>query len=89
MDSMSHDMKRKEIQIKELQSRLDSGDGCKYNKKKNSSKVERNFVLSGMRKKKRKIYENVVFIVVTRAAAVHAVYAILKNLGFSSWLFGR
>ncbi|XP_043282570.1 serine/threonine-protein kinase Genghis Khan isoform X2 [Venturia canescens] len=27
LDSMSHDMKRKEIQIKELQSRLDSGDG--------------------------------------------------------------
>ncbi|XP_058807394.1 serine/threonine-protein kinase Genghis Khan isoform X2 [Phymastichus coffea] len=27
LDSMSHEMKRKEIQIKDLQSRLDSGDG--------------------------------------------------------------
>lgn len=27
---MSHELKRKDMQIKELQARLDTGDGCKY-----------------------------------------------------------
>jgi hypothetical protein len=27
---LSHDMKAKEVQIKELQSKLESGEGCKY-----------------------------------------------------------
>jgi hypothetical protein len=27
---LSHDMKGKEVQIKELQSKLESGEGCKY-----------------------------------------------------------
>lgn len=26
---MSHELKRKDIQVKELQARLDTGDGCK------------------------------------------------------------
>lgn len=29
LDNLSHDVKRKESQVKELQSRLDSGEGCK------------------------------------------------------------
>lgn len=29
MDNLAHDVKRKESQVKELQSRLDSGEGCK------------------------------------------------------------
>lgn len=28
-ESLSHELKRKEMQIKELQGRIDSGDGCK------------------------------------------------------------
>lgn len=27
---MSHELKRKDMQVKELQARLDTGDGCKY-----------------------------------------------------------
>lgn len=80
---MSHEIKRKEIQIKELQTRLDSGDGCKYKK----NRINDSTALCGMSKKR--VYENVVFIVVTRAAAIHAVYVILKHLRFSSWLFWR
>ncbi|KAL1124457.1 hypothetical protein AAG570_001083, partial [Ranatra chinensis] len=30
-DTVSHELKRKEVQIKELQGRIDSGDGCKSN----------------------------------------------------------
>lgn len=30
-DALVMDLKRKEKQIKDLQNRLDSGDGCKYN----------------------------------------------------------
>jgi len=30
LDTMSHELKRKDMQIKEMQARLDTGDGCKY-----------------------------------------------------------
>ncbi len=29
-DNMAHELKRKEINLKELQTRLETGDGCKY-----------------------------------------------------------
>lgn len=29
-EKLTHELKRKEMQIKELQSRLDSGEGCEY-----------------------------------------------------------
>lgn len=30
LDTMSHELKRKDMQVKELQARLETGDGCKY-----------------------------------------------------------
>lgn len=29
-ENLSHELKRKDMQIKELQGRIDSGDGCKF-----------------------------------------------------------
>lgn len=80
---MSHEMKRKEMQIKELQSRIDSTDGCKYNNNKNST-----FTIENNSKIHKTPYEQFIFIIVTQAALAHAVFVMWRHFNLSRCLFG-
>lgn len=72
---MSHEAKRKEIQIKELQGRLDTGDGCKYTSidntksKKDNSNICRSYFLGN----------KIISAVFIQTVAFHAVYIALKH----------
>ncbi|KAK0091664.1 hypothetical protein PV326_002890 [Microctonus aethiopoides] len=83
LDSMSHEMKRKEMQIKELQSRIDSTDGCKYNNNKNST-----FTIENNSKIHKTPYEQLLFIIITQAALAHAVFVMWRHFNLSRCLFG-
>lgn len=70
LDTMSHELKRKDMQVKELQARLDTGDGCKYISIDNVK-----------RKKCTKLYflyryRNIISILIIQVAVVHDVYLI-------------
>lgn len=76
LDSMSHDMKRKEIQIKELQSRLDSGEGCKYPTIDSSISDESSSSIVVVRPQS---YGNFISIVVVQAVIIHAIFVVCKH----------
>lgn len=82
LDSMSHEMKRKEIQIKDLQSRLDSGDGCKYQAIATSSGDETPSIVVQAQS-----YGKFMSIVVVQAAIIHAVFVVCKNFNLCHGLF--
>jgi hypothetical protein len=84
LDSMSHEMKRKEIQIKELQSRLDSGDGCKYQPIDSSSSDESPSIVV-----RPQSYGKFISIVVIQAAIIHAVFVVCKHFNLCHGLFRK
>lgn len=80
-DTLTHEIKRKEMQIKELQARLDTGDGCKYISY--STVTKRNFVKILLLR----FYKNSVRTIIIQTAAIHAVYVICKSFNLSRTLF--
>lgn len=72
LDTMSHELKRKDMQIKELQGRLDTGDGCKYTSIDNVKSEKCIKVRSLYR------YENIASTLVSQVAAVHVIYLICR-----------
>lgn len=69
------------MQIKELQARLDTGDGCKYisfNTKTNFLKI---LLL--------RFYKNSVSTIIIQTAAIHAMYVICKSFNLSYTVFRR
>jgi len=69
---MSHELKRKDMQVKELQARLDTGDGCKYTSIDNVKSKKCIKVRSLYR------YENIASTLVLQVATVHILYLICR-----------
>lgn len=84
IDSMSHETKRKEIQIKELQSRLDSGEGCKYPPIDCSISDENSSIV--VRPQSNGKFMS---IVVIQAAIIHAVFVVCKHFNLCHGLFRK
>lgn len=80
---MSHEAKRKEMQIKELQGRLDTGDGCKY------TSIDTTTDKSPSNLRRNRFFAKFMPLVVVQAAALHAVYAARKHFSLSRGLFGK
>lgn len=76
LDTMSHELKRKDMQVKELQARLDTGDGCKYTSIDNLESEKCTKVRSLHR------YGNIASTLVMQVAAVHVIYLICKCVDF-------
>lgn len=76
LDTMSHELKRKDMQVKELQARLDTGDGCKYTLIDNleSEKCTKVHLLHR--------YGNIASTLVMQVAAVHVIYLICTCVYF-------
>lgn len=75
---MSHELKRKDIQVKELQARLDTGDGCKYISIDN---------VEGERCTKSRLlhrYGNIASTLIMQVAAVHVIYVICRCINLYS-----
>lgn len=85
VDSMTHEVKRKEMQIKELQSRVETNDGCKYNTNSTFTTVESHTTS----KTKKSYIEKLIFVFITQTAAIHAVYVLLRHFNFSRWFIRR
>lgn len=71
-DTLTHEIKRKEIQIKELQARLDTGDGCKYisvNNARNNNSIKISLL---------RFCKFFVSTIIIQTAAIHAMYVICK-----------
>lgn len=82
-DTLTHEIKRKEMQIKELQARVDTGDGCKYISIDNITKK------SFVRTLYLRIYKNLVSTIIIQTAAIHAMYVICKSFNLSQIMFRR
>lgn len=78
LDTMSHELKRKDMQVKELQGRLDTGDGCKYISIDNvrNTKCTKIHLLY--------YYRNVIYTLlqVTVAHVIYVIYIIVDVLIF-------
>lgn len=82
-DTLTHEIKRKEMQIKELQARLDTGDGCKYISIDNdTSKSRREISLL-------RFYKDFVSTIIIQIAAIHAMYVLCKSFDLSRAVFKR
>lgn len=91
MDSITHELKRKDLQIKDLQTRLDAGDGCKYLRTIESScSNELNptkFLMQTQKSFNRE--QNFIPIVVIHAIVTcHAMFIVCKHFNLYNW-FGR
>lgn len=75
---MSHELKRKDMQVKELQARLDTGDGCKYISIDNVRSKKRTKVHSLYR------YGNTASTLIMQVVAVHVLYVICKCVNVHS-----
>lgn len=75
---MSHELKRKDMQVKELQARLDTGDGCKYISIDNAKSKKRTKVHSLYR------YGNTASTLIMQVVAVHVMYVICRCVNFYS-----
>jgi len=64
---MSHELKRKDMQVKELQARLDTGDGCKYTSIDNVESEKCTKVRSLYR------YGNIASTLVLRVVAIYVI----------------
>lgn len=74
---MSHELKRKDIQVKELQARLDTGDGCKYTSVDNAE--------SKKCTKSRSLYHyGNIASTLMQVAAVHVIYVICRCVNLYS-----
>lgn len=82
-DTLTHEIKRKEMQIKELQARLDTGDGCKYISFNTVTKT--NFLKILLLR----FYKNSVSTIIIQTAAIHAMYVICKSFNLSHTVFRR
>lgn len=83
LDSVSHEMKRKEMQIKELQTRLESGDSCKYSPIDPTTKNSRSILVSPQS------FGKLVSMVVIQTAMIHAAWVVCKNFNFFHGLFRK
>lgn len=82
-DTLTHEIKRKEMQIKELQARLDTGDGCKYISIDNIT--SKNFIKILLLR----VYKKFVSTIVIQTAAIHAMYVICKCFYRSRTMFNQ
>lgn len=69
---MSHELKRKDMQVKELQARLDTGDGCKYTSIDNVKNEKCTKIRSLYR------YGNITSTLVLQVATVRVIYLICR-----------
>lgn len=82
-DTLTHEIKRKEMQIKELQTRLDAGDGCKYISFNTVTK--KNFVKMLLLR----FCKNSVSTIIIQTAVIRAMCVICKFFNLSHTVFRR
>lgn len=83
LDCVSHEMKRKELQIKELQTRLETGDSCKYPPIESSTTNSRSILVFPQS------FGNLVSLIVLHTAVIHAALVVCKNFNFFHGLFRK